>query len=32
MARRMLAGDIDDGDTVRFDVNPDATGLVVVEA
>ena len=32
MARRMLSGEISDGDTVRFDVDADATGLVVVEA
>ncbi|MFT4218652.1 MAG: ATP-dependent chaperone ClpB [Micropruina sp.] len=31
MARRMLAGDIVDGDTVRFDVAADSSGLVVVE-
>ncbi|MFT4295026.1 MAG: AAA family ATPase, partial [Micropruina sp.] len=31
MARRMLAGDIVDGDTVRFDVDADSSGLVVVE-
>jgi len=30
MARRMLAGEIHDGDTVRFDMNEDGTGLVVV--
>ena len=31
MARRMLNGEILDGDTVRFDVNADNSGLVVVE-
>ena len=30
LARRMLAGDVIDGDTVRFDVNPDNTGLAVI--
>ena len=32
LAKRVLAGDIDDGDTVVFDVNPDSSGLEVVEA
>jgi len=32
MARRMLAGEIHDGDTVHFDMNEDGTGLVVVLA
>ncbi len=31
LARRMLNGEILDGDTVRFDVNADNSGLVVVE-
>ena len=31
MARRMLAGEISDGDTVRFDVDADGGGLVIVE-
>ncbi len=30
LARRVLAGEIADGDEVRFDVNADATGLVLV--
>jgi len=29
MARRMLAAEIDDGDTVTFDVNEDLSGLVI---
>ncbi len=29
LARRVLAGDISDGDEITFDVNPDGTGLVV---
>ncbi len=32
MARRMLAGDIIDGDTVHFDVAADGSGLAVVES
>ncbi|MEA5054600.1 MAG: AAA family ATPase, partial [Propionicimonas sp.] len=32
LAKRVLAGDIDDGDTVVFDVNTDSSGLEVVEA
>ncbi|MFT3970624.1 MAG: ATP-dependent chaperone ClpB [Micropruina sp.] len=32
MARRMLAGDIIDGDTVRFEVDADGGGLAVVES
>ncbi|MEA5119027.1 MAG: ATP-dependent chaperone ClpB [Propionicimonas sp.] len=32
LAKRVLAGDIDDGDTVVFDVNADSSGLEVVEA
>ena len=32
MARRILAGDIIDGDTVRFDVDADGSGLAVVES
>ena len=31
LARRMLNGEILDGDTVKFDVNADNSGLVVVE-
>ncbi|MFT4224909.1 ATP-dependent chaperone ClpB [Micropruina sp.] len=31
MARRILAGDIIDGDTIRFDVDADGSGLAVVE-
>ncbi len=31
MARRMLSGEISDGDTVRFDVDADGGGLVIVE-
>lgn len=30
LARRLLAGEITDGDHVRFDVNPDGTGLIIV--
>ncbi|MFT3860724.1 ATP-dependent chaperone ClpB [Micropruina sp.] len=30
LARRMLSGEVLDGDTVRFDLQPDAGGLVVV--
>jgi ATP-dependent Clp protease ATP-binding subunit ClpB len=30
LARRLLSGEITDGDHVRFDVNPDGTGLMVV--
>ena len=32
MARRMLSGDIIDGDTVKFDVDADGGGLVIVES
>ena len=32
LARRVLAGDVVDGDTVRFDVNADNSGLEVSEA
>ena len=32
MARRILAGDIIDGDTIRFDVDADGSGLAVVES
>ncbi|MBK9696278.1 MAG: ATP-dependent chaperone ClpB [Propionibacteriaceae bacterium] len=32
MARRMLAGDLVDGDSVTFDVNADGSGLQVVKA
>ncbi len=32
MARRMLSGAILDGDTVKFDVDADGGGLVVVES
>ncbi|MBP8919189.1 MAG: hypothetical protein KBG85_05750, partial [Micropruina sp.] len=31
LARRLLAGEILDGDTVRFDVNADTSGLRIVE-
>ena len=31
MARRMLSGEISDGDVVRFDVDADGGGLVIVE-
>ena len=31
LAKRVLAGEVTDGDTVRFDVNADNSGLVVVE-
>jgi ATP-dependent Clp protease ATP-binding subunit ClpB len=32
LARRVLAGEVDDGDTVSFDVAPDGGGLVVTGA
>ncbi|HEX5335990.1 MAG TPA: ATP-dependent chaperone ClpB [Propionicimonas sp.] len=32
LARKVLAGEIADGDTIAFDVNADATGLVAVQA
>ena len=32
LAKRLLAGEIADGDTVRFDVAPDGSGLVIVQA
>ena len=32
LARKVLAGEIADGDTIAFDVNADQTGLVVVPA
>ena len=32
LAKRVLAGDVADGDTVRFDVNEDNSGIEVVEA
>jgi ATP-dependent Clp protease ATP-binding subunit ClpB len=31
LARKVLAGEITDGDTIAFDVNADQTGLVVVQ-
>ncbi len=31
LAKQVLAGTVDDGDTVRFDLNADGTGLAVVE-
>ncbi|HML52209.1 MAG TPA: ATP-dependent chaperone ClpB [Propionicimonas sp.] len=30
LARKLLAGEITDGDSVRFDVNPDGSGLMLV--
>jgi ATP-dependent Clp protease ATP-binding subunit ClpB len=32
LARKVLAGEIADGDTIAFDVNADATGLVAAQA
>jgi ATP-dependent Clp protease ATP-binding subunit ClpB len=32
LAKRVLAGTVVDGDTIRFDVNAEGTGLAVVEA
>ena len=32
LARKVLAGEIADGDTIAFDVNADATGLIAVQA
>ncbi|MFT3875961.1 MAG: ATP-dependent chaperone ClpB [Propioniciclava sp.] len=29
LARRMLAGELHDGETITFDVNPDSSGLIV---
>lgn len=31
LARKVLSGEIADGDTVGFDLNPEGTGLVIVE-
>jgi ATP-dependent Clp protease ATP-binding subunit ClpB len=32
LARKVLAGEIADGDTIAFDVNADQTGLVAAQA
>ena len=32
LARRMLSGELHDGQTVTFDVNPDGSGLVIAES
>ncbi|MCB0911858.1 MAG: hypothetical protein KDB60_09630, partial [Propionibacteriaceae bacterium] len=31
LARRVISGEVSDGDTVHFDVGPDGSGLQVVE-
>jgi ATP-dependent Clp protease ATP-binding subunit ClpB len=32
LARKVLSGEIADGDTIAFDLGPDGTGLAITEA